>query len=79
MYQPTRPPEDTPLTRWLQGELTRIAQELQSDTPALRLTALHAAPSRIYEDMLVRADGTDWNPGAGAGLYARVAGVWTKL
>ena len=25
------------------------------------------------------ADGTNWNPGSGAGIYAYVGGAWTKL
>lgn len=79
MFRPTHPPEDSPLARWMVGELTRLAQELERDRALVRLTELTSAPSRIYGDEIVRADGTHWNPGAGQGVYVQVAGVWTKL
>lgn len=55
--------------------------ELRAD-PALRLlletprnsqgfVVLHAAPARFRAGMVVCADGTDWDPGYGAGLYLR--------
>ena len=64
---------------WFQQELQNIAAAMQSPVDSVRLNILYAAPSRIYEDMVVRADGVSWNPGAGAGVYARVGGAWTKL
>jgi hypothetical protein len=40
---------------------------------------LHVAPARVKEFMIVAADGTDWNPGAGKGVYAYYSGTWNKL
>ena len=39
---------------------------------------LHVEPARLIEGMVVKADGTDWNPGAGAGFYG-YSGAWVKL
>jgi hypothetical protein len=40
----------------------------------------HRPPDKITKPMLRIADGVDWNPGAGAGLYLSMDGVtWTKL
>lgn len=39
----------------------------------------HAEPEKIQDGMVVVADGTDWNPGSGAGLYINLSGTWTKL
>lgn len=39
----------------------------------------HVEPFRPREGQLVFADGTDWNPGGGAGYYERVGGAWNKL
>lgn len=39
----------------------------------------HAAPMKLIERMFAFADGTDWNPGSGQGLYQLVGGVWQKL
>ena len=40
---------------------------------------LHAEPDRPEDGMIVYADGTDWNPGSGEGLYERNNGAWVKL
>lgn len=45
----------------------------------LTLPALAAEPERIQNGMVVYANGTDWNPGSGAGFYGREAGAWVKL
>jgi len=57
------------------AELGAQVQELRD----MLLKERHAAPSKIYEPMIVFADGTDWNPGSGRGYYARVSGAWVKL
>lgn len=36
-------------------------------------------PGRVLEGMLVKADGTTWDPGSGAGVYVRDGGAWIKL
>ena len=40
---------------------------------------LHAAPGRTYPGMVRYADGSDWNPGSGEGLYVYTSGGWVKL
>ena len=39
----------------------------------------HVAPTKPREGMLVYADGTDWNPGSGAGYYVYYAGAWHAM
>jgi hypothetical protein len=39
----------------------------------------HVAPAKPREAMLRFADGTDWDPGSGRGLYQYVSGAWVKL
>jgi hypothetical protein len=48
-------------------------------TTQLVLTVLSAAPAAPENGMIAYADGTNWNPGGGAGVYAYVSGAWTKL
>jgi len=45
------------------------------------LEELTAAPptAEIYKGMVVLADGTTWNPGAGQGVYAYYNSQWNKL
>jgi hypothetical protein len=54
-------------------ELHRISQALSSPNDALLLSELHREPARIKGGTVVFADGSDWNPGSGAGLYLRNA------
>ena len=63
----------------LQEALNAIAREQAQQSEYYALKTLYAAPSRIIEGMLVRADGSTWNPGSGAGIYARISGAWVKL
>lgn len=59
---------------------SRELKELAVETPVdfLLLRKLHNAPKRVYDGMIVLADGTDWDPGSGAGYYGYNGG-WNKL
>jgi len=39
----------------------------------------HKPPDKVREGMYRLADGTDWDPGSGAGLYLYLSGAWVKL
>ncbi len=66
------------LAQWTEKELTKISQTLQGIS-LLTLQVLYVEPTKPRDGQIVYADGTHWNPGSGAGPYARIAGVWTKL
>ena len=81
-YVPKTTPLNTPpgLRDWLASELRRIANRLsEPESEIYTLVPLAAEPERIANGMLVYADGTNWNPGSGAGIYARESGAWSKL
>lgn len=40
---------------------------------------LNVAPARPREGDIAGADGTNWNPGGGKGIYAYHGGAWNKL
>ena len=42
-------------------------------------TVLYAEPLKLYEGLFAFADGTEWDPGSGRGLYQYVSGGWEKL
>lgn len=67
------------LANTLRIELNNLALQFSQPTDYLALTTLYAAPKRIFEGMILKADGTTWNPGSGAGVYVRVASAWVKL
>lgn len=77
---PPIPFEYSALRTWVAVQLRRVADVLQSPTlTRVRFVTLHAEPERYDEGDVVLADGTDWNPGSGNGLYARLGGAWVKL
>jgi hypothetical protein len=55
----------------VQGELQSIEEAANRSDPFAELEYLHAQPVKVRKGMLVLADGTDWDPGSGAGLYRR--------
>lgn len=62
----------------LHSELTKLQytfRELQESLYKI----LKAAPAKPREPMYAFADGTNWNPGAGRGLYLYTGGAWVKL
>ena len=67
-------------------ELVRqLAREFDSVANALNLGLLqrvnfyHVEPGKPREGDIVGADGTDWNPGGGKGVYAYYSSAWNKL
>ena len=81
MYQPsliTAGDLET-LKQQLRQELDTIAREMSQPSEYLALKTLYAEPKRIFDGMVILADGTTYDPGSGAGVYARIAGAWVKL
>jgi hypothetical protein len=81
MYSPRfNPPNDLAgLIRALGEEFNNIAQAQYDRKDVLELPVLNAPPSKLKDPMVAVADGTNWNPGSGAGIYAYLSGGWVKL
>lgn len=81
MYQPQFQPRDAAsVNAWSAQELQNIAKEMASPKEFLLLQVSHKAPKTTTDPkiaMLAIADGTNWNPGAGAGLYRFQNNSWT--
>ncbi len=59
-------------------ELQRIASAMSAIADGhLDLTTV--APTKPRSGDIRYADGTSWNPGGGAGIYAYHSGAWNKL
>jgi hypothetical protein len=74
MYQPKPPPfnpDVAALAQHVSDELQSVAQAQSDTVDSEQFNVLHVAPKKPRKGMLVFADGTDWNPGSGAGLYLR--------
>ena len=77
LYVPGSLPQDTEgLLRFLSAELQKISNALESGK---RVDFLHVAPTKPREGILYGADGTDWNPGSGQGVYCYYNGGWNFL
>lgn len=76
------------LKAWCDQEFQSISQAM-ADTDVLQLTESFSPPKKPgsissaigapRNGMLVFADGTKWDPGAGRGLYFYRDGSWRKL
>lgn len=65
------------LLDWLRREFQAVKAGIDQFQPDL--TPLPAAPDRPKEGMLRYADGTNWNPGSGKGVYVYDGSTWVKL
>lgn len=82
VYRPTLAPpvpsEQQELAQWVRQELQALQRELEA-AGMMRLVELHAVPEKLTAGLTVLADGTNWNPGSGAGVYTYYGGSWHKL
>ena len=79
-YTPTNPPADAAqVGAWALQELMTLSRFLTGSQDAVTLRPQAVAPARPTAGMIVNANGTNWNPGAGAGLYQYLGGAWVKL
>lgn len=67
------------LKQWLAVELGNIQTEQNGAVDGVLLKPVYAEPKKFREGLTVLADGTQWNPGAGQGVYTYYAGSWKKL
>ena len=77
-YAPDPPPHEVS-TDYILRELLRISAQFDLIIQGRFLEILSVAPAKPREGMLAIADGTNWNPGSGKGLYEYVTGAWRKL
>lgn len=78
-YEPEVPPTDeSQLAFYLQTELQRIASAI-SDAQHADTAKEYVEPTKPREGMVRFADGTNWNPGNGEGLYIYRSGAWARL
>lgn len=66
------------LREYMRDEFDKISKEF-NEMIALDLRSVHAEPGSPREGMIASADGTNWNPGSGAGSYEYVSGAWRRL
>lgn len=77
MYTPRIPPqEDAELLPYLDDEFVKVAQELNKLSTG-EYQIVYKEPAKMKPGLVVYADGTQWNPGSGEGLYRRsLSNTW---
>jgi hypothetical protein len=80
MYTPKIPPQSSEeLLPYLDDELVKISQEI-NNLSAGQYQVLYKSPAKVKPGLVVYADGTDWDPGSGEGLYRyNLAGSWVFI
>ena len=76
-YTPGTPYNDDP-QRYLNDELAKISEAIRK-LAAGHLDAVHVTPDKPRDGDIRYADGTNWNPGSGQGVYAYINGRWEFL
>ena len=77
-----------PLGQYSNQEVQRLAGALEREL--LRLTEAsvfssiilepqNVEPEKVQDGLTVLADGTNWNPGSGQGVYTYYNSTWNKL
>ena len=78
-YQPGSIPENPEyLGEFVIRELNKLG-DIIYNVAQLRLEQTNVAPEKPRDGDIRYADGTNWNPGSGIGIYAYIGGAWTKL
>lgn len=65
---------------FFETELKKIEAMLQAfEIPEVVLVPQHVEPAKLILGMVIYADGSDWNPGHGGGVYEYNTVGWTPL
>lgn len=67
------------LRNWISNELVRVANAFTTESQTTTLPVLTAAPAKPQIGQIVFADGTNWNPSSGRGLYYYDTGGWVHI
>ena len=67
------------LPAFLDQELSNIEQAQYGPFPFVRLEVVHTPPGKVFDGMVVLADGVFFNPGSGPGFYGYRGGAWRFL
>ena len=80
-YSPRQPSgERTPeaVERWARDEFETLSRMFTTGQ-VVQFQVLHVEPERPRQGMVVFADGTNWDPSDGEGLYVYKSGGWTFI
>ena len=78
-YAPAEPPQDSnELRLYLREEMQKISAAIQALALG-HIDMVNVAPAKPRNGDIRYADGTNWNPGAGKGVYVYKTSSWVLL
>ena len=78
-YIPAPPVHGADAGQYAYGELQDLVRALSEAQELVALQVRHVAPTKPRDGMVVHADGSDLEPGAGPGPYSRISDEWVPL
>ncbi len=76
----TAPAEPTAFQRWVIDELRHISDAFSEiDTNTWVLKEWNVEPDKLYDGLIIFADGSNFDPGSGQGFYGYYAAAWHFL
>lgn len=63
---------------WVEAEFRKLAEILNRGSDRLSIAPRNVAPSKPRTGDVVYADGTNWNPGKGEGVYVYNGSEWVR-
>lgn len=81
LYKPSPVPPDVDaqqLGEWAEKELSTLYEQV-TNFSTIQHNVLHVEPDRVQEGLTAVADGTNWNPGFGKGMYVYYNAAWNRL
>jgi hypothetical protein len=81
MYIPNPLNDGSTLGLYLSTELNKLADSLTNlEVDSIGMKVWHKQPDKPRTAQIYYADGTNWNPGSGEGVYVYLStGSWSKL
>ena len=67
------------LRGWVSNELIRVGLSISTESQTTTIPVITSAPAKPQIGQVVFADGTNWNPNNGRGLYYYDTGGWVKI
>ncbi len=80
IYTPGSVPSDpSQMASFLVNEFYRISRTFAGPVESVKFVPLSVEPEKLFDGLEVLADGTNWNPGSGAGRYYYFNNAWRFL
>lgn len=79
MGDPPNSKELNELWEYVMVEFLKLQEESQKLASELEFFTYNVAPGKVWDGLTVKADGVNWNPGSGPGVYCYYGGTWNYL